>query len=45
VLDRQIRDEFLKKIPKVDQSLRQYPSVKKALDNWGKSGSSETPKA
>lgn len=35
-LDRQIRDEFLRKVPKVDQSLKAYPQVKKALDNWGR---------
>ena len=36
VLDRQIRDEYIKKVPKIDQSLRAYPQVKKALDNWGR---------
>jgi len=35
-LDRQIRDEFLRKVPKIDQSLKAYPQVKKALDNWGR---------
>ena len=42
VLDRQIRDEFLKKQPKIDQTVRQYPAVKKALENWGKDGSEKT---
>lgn len=35
-LDRQLRDEFLRKIPKLDQSIKQYPHVKHTLDNWGK---------
>lgn len=35
-LDKQLRDEYIKKIPKLDQSIKQYPHVKKTLDNWGK---------
>jgi len=34
VLDRQIRDEFLKRIPKLEASVKAYPSVKKAMDSW-----------
>lgn len=36
VLDRQMRDEYLKKVPKLETSVRAYPQVKKALENWGR---------
>lgn len=36
VLDRQIRDEYIKKVPKLDNSIKAYPNVKKALETWGR---------
>lgn len=37
-LDRKMKDEFLQQQPKLDNSIKAYPQVQKALNNWGRTG-------
>jgi hypothetical protein len=38
-----MRDEYLRKVPKIDNSIKAYPHVKKVLDNWGKDFQEKKP--